>query len=137
MPSIAGNLQLHRPDARLDRLRAELDAALEGGGGILHAEGHRARRRAVLAREALAEAVRLGVDDEVDVALPVQRDVLAAMPRRDREAEPLEQRAQQLRIRRGVFDELEPVGADGIFRTGLTGLAGAFIRRLPQVNGYN
>ena len=129
------DLQLHRSDARLHRLRAELDAALVRRGGILHAESHRAGRRAVLAREALAEAVRLGVDDEVDVALPVQRDVLAAMPRRHRKAQPLEQRAQQLRIGRGVLDELEPVGADGIFQ-GRTGSGGVHWR-VPQVNGYN
>ena len=85
-------------------------------GSILHAKRHRARRRTVLARETLAEAVRLRIDDEVDVALPMQRHVLAAMPRRDRKAEPLEQRAQQLRIRRRVFDELETVGAGGILQ---------------------
>ena len=129
------DLQLHRTDTVLHRLRAEVDAALESGSGILHAEGHRACRRAVLAREVLAEAVRLGVDDEVDVALPVQRDVLAAMPRSHREAQPLEQRAQQLRVGRGVLDELETVGADGIFQ-GRTGSGGVHWR-VPQVNGYN
>jgi hypothetical protein len=103
-------------------------------GGVLHTESHRTRRRPVLARETLTEAVRLGIDDEVDIALPVQRDVLAAMPRRDREAEPLEQRAQQLRIRRGVLDELEAVGADGVFdRAGNGGVH----CRLPRMNGYN
>ncbi len=68
----------------------------------------------MLLREALAEAARLGVDDEVDVALPVQRDVLAAVARRDREAHPLEQRAQQLGIGRRVLDELEAVGTHRI-----------------------
>ena len=82
MPSIAGMLQLHRPDARLDRLRAELDcsgwkaaAASFTRNAIAQAEGPCSRAKL------LAEAVRLGIDDEVDVALPVQRDVLAAMPR--------------------------------------------------------
>ncbi len=81
------------------------------------------------AREALAEAVRLGVDDEVDVALPVQRHVLAAVPRDDRKAQPLEQRAQQLRIGRGVFDELEAVGAHGV--------ADGVHWSVPRTNGYN
>ena len=54
---------------------------------------------------------RFVVDDEVDVALPVQRHVLAAVPRDHREAHALEQVAQQVRIGRGVFDELEAVRA--------------------------
>ena len=44
----------------------------------------------------------------------MQRDVLRAMARHHGKAEPLEQRAQQFRIRRRVFDELEPVGAHRI-----------------------
>jgi len=123
------DLQLHRSDARLDRLRAQVDAMLVRSGSVLHAERHRTRRRPVLAREALTEAVRLGIDDEVDVTLPMQRDVLAAMPRRDRKAEALEQSAQQLRIGCGVLDELEAVGADGI--------AGGVHGRIPLSNGYN
>ena len=63
------------------------------------------------ARERLRERIRLRVDDEVDVALPMQRDVLRAVTRHDRKPEPLEQRAQQVRIRRGVLDELESIRA--------------------------
>ncbi len=69
----------------------------------------------MLLREALAETARLGVDDEVDVALLVQRDVLAAVTRRDRKAHALEQRTQQLGVGRGVLDELEAVGTHRIF----------------------
>jgi hypothetical protein len=67
-------------------------------------------------REFLAERIGLRVDDEVDVALGMQRDVLAAVTRGNREAEPLEETAQQLGIGRRVLDELEPVGAHRIFR---------------------
>jgi hypothetical protein len=68
----------------------------------------------VHARELLAEAARLGVDDEVDVALAVQRHVLAAVAGADREAHAREQPAQQLGVGRGVLDELEAVGAHRI-----------------------
>ena len=65
----------------------------------------------MLLGESLPEAARLGVDDEVDVTLPVQRDVLAAMTRDGGEAHAFEQRAQQLRVGRRVLDELESVRA--------------------------
>jgi hypothetical protein len=68
----------------------------------------------VQAREALRERIRLGVDDEVDVALTIQRHVLVTMPRDRGEAHLFEQLAERLRIGRGVFDELEAVGADGV-----------------------
>ena len=58
-----GDMQLHRSDARFHRFRAEIDAALVRRGSILYAERHRARRGAVLARETLAEAVRLCIDE--------------------------------------------------------------------------
>ncbi len=66
-------------------------ARLIGERRVLHAKRHRARRGAVLTREPLRERIRLGVDDEVDVALPMQGDVLRPMPRDHRKAQPLEQ----------------------------------------------
>ena len=62
------------------------------------------------------EAVRLGIDDEVDVALPVQRDVLALVPGDRREAHLGEQAAQQFGIGRGIFDEFEAVGTHRILK---------------------
>ena len=56
-------------------------------------------------------AAGLRIDDEVYVALLVQRDVLAAVTRDDRETHAFEQRAQQVRIGRGVLHELEAVRA--------------------------
>ena len=96
------------------RLGAERHGALESRGGIANAERHGAHRGPVRLRETLAEGIRLGVDDEIDVALRMQRDVLAAMPGDHRKPEPLEQAAQQLRVGRGVFDELESVGTHRI-----------------------
>ncbi len=66
------------------------------------------------ARKPLRKAVVLRVDDEIDVALIVQRHVLGAMARDRRQSHALEQPAQQFRIGRRVLDELEAVGAHRI-----------------------
>ena len=108
------DVQFHGSDPVRDGRGAEIAGAPEGRRGVMDAETHRAGRRAVQLREALAESVGLGIDDEIDVALLVQRDVLAAMAGHHREAHALEQRAQQDRIGRGVLDELEAVGAHRI-----------------------
>ena len=68
----------------------------------------------MLLREALTETSSFRVDDEVNVTLTMQRHILTAMPSHDRKPETLEQRSQQSRIRRGVFDELEAVRTHGI-----------------------
>ena len=112
MPSIAGIWSSIGPTGRLDRLRAELDRASEGAqaasltrNAIAQAEGPCG------ARELLAEALRFRIDDEIDVALPVQRHVLAAVARDDRKPHARKQRPQLLRVRRRVLDEFEAVGA--------------------------
>src|SRR6185295_10118516 len=105
------DVELHRSDLRTMRLGAELDGAFECRRRVAHAEGHGAYRRPVRLRETLAERSRLGVDHEVDVALRMQRHVLAAMPGDHREAEPFEKTPQQLRIWGRVFDEFESAGA--------------------------
>ena len=87
-----------------------------GLGGVLDAECDRADRRAVQAREALGERIGFGVDDEVDAALAVQRDVFVAVTRDGRETHLLEQFAERLGVRCGVFDEFKAVGAQGIFK---------------------
>ena len=68
----------------------------------------------MLLGEAAGEAVRLGVDDEVDVALPVKRHIPGAVLGDRREAHGLEEFMKLLRFRRGVLDELEAVGAGGV-----------------------
>ena len=113
------DVELHRPDLVLDTPGAERQRPLVGEGCVLHPEGDRADRRAVHARKALGEAVGLGIDDEVHVALAVERDVLGAMPGDLHEAHALEQAAKLGGIGRGVLDELEAVGAHGIDGVGL------------------
>jgi hypothetical protein len=68
----------------------------------------------VHAGEALREAAGLGIDDEVDVALPVQQHVFRAVLGDRRKAHLFEQSAERRRIRRRVFDELEAVGSERI-----------------------
>src|SRR5947209_2303265 len=61
-------------------------------------------------RVELGIAPRFSVDDEIDVALAVERDVLALMLRHRGKAHSGEQLAQQRGVGRGIFDELEAVG---------------------------
>jgi hypothetical protein len=65
----------------------------------------------VQASKALRKTVGLGVDDEVDLALAVQRHGLVAVSGDRLEAHALEQRAHGRRVRRRVFDEFKAVGA--------------------------
>ena len=64
--------------------------------------------------EGLAEAVGLGIDDEIDVALAVEGDLLGAVAGHGAEAQALEEPAQRGGIGGGVFDEFEAVGAHGV-----------------------
>ena len=111
MPSMHGMFSSIGPALCGPGFAPERERAAVGLGGVPHPERHGAGGWAVRARECLREGIRLRVDDEVDLALAVQRHVLGAVPRDHRKAQPLEQRAQQLRIGRGVLDELEAVGA--------------------------
>ena len=109
------NVQLAVADLHLDIGGAELERALMRGLGVLEPEGHRAGARTMVPGILLGIAARLGIDDEVAVALLVQRDVLALVPGDLGEAHLGEERAQKLDVGRGIFDELEPVGAHGVF----------------------
>jgi hypothetical protein len=61
----------------------------------------------MLGGEVRRDAVGLVVDDEVDFALPVERDVLRAVRCDPREAEHLEHRLEHVGRRGGEFDEFE------------------------------
>ena len=81
MPLIAGMLSSIGPGCA-STPHAPCSIALRyARAASLHAKGDGADRRAVHARERLGKAARLGVDDEVDVALPVEQHVLRAVPR--------------------------------------------------------
>ena len=62
------------------------------------------------------KAVRAGllVDEIIDVALAIDRDLLGLVAGNRRISHQFEQRVQLLRLGVGIFDELEPVGAHRI-----------------------
>ena len=117
-----GRLSPEKAVRRLREVALGLSAAgigafrveIAGDGGErpwLEANVPNVRFHGVLRGEALCERVRLGVDDEVDQALPPQRHVLGTMTRDLGEAHRREQLLELLRLRMGVLDELHPVGA--------------------------
>ena len=105
------DVELHRPRRTRDRLGAELDGPGVGPARILDAKRHGAHRGAVHPGEGLGEAVGLGIDDEIDIALAIEGDILGTMPGEGAEAEALEKRAELAYVGRRVFDEFESVGA--------------------------
>jgi len=108
------NAEFHRSGPRLDTPRALLHGPAKRERRILDPKRHGANRRAVHAREALCKTVRLGIDDEIDAALPIEQYVLRTMLRDRRKTHLLEQATQRGRIRRGILDELKAVGAERI-----------------------
>ncbi|MNC35786.1 hypothetical protein D3C75_842810 [compost metagenome] len=108
--------QLHRPGGAVYRLGAQLQGAGVGLVGVLHPEGHAAGRRAVLGGEVGGEALRLLVEDQVDVALAVQVHVLGAVGGDLGEAHHGEDGFQGVRRRGGEFDELEAHQAHRVFK---------------------
>ena len=68
----------------------------------------------MLAREPRAVAVRFGIDDEVGFALAVEGHILGAMLADSTKAHLLEEFAQSRSVGRGILDEFEAGGADGI-----------------------
>ena len=114
-----GDVELARAGVLRVTPGAQRNGALVGGFGVLHAERDGAHAGAVQAGKALRKAVGLGVDDEVDFALAVQRDVFVAVFGDGLKAHALEQLAHGGRIGGGVFDELEAVGAHGVVPDGV------------------
>ena len=109
-----GNVQLHRAGFIVEAPRAEIERAFVRLACIGDAERDRADRRAVQTREPLREGIRLGVDQEVDLALPVQRHLLVTMTGNRGETHLLEQLPERHGIGRGVFDEFKTIRANGI-----------------------
>ena len=94
------------------------------GFGVLDAERHGAGAGAVGLGIFLGVGAGLGIDDEVAIRLLVERDVFALVPGDFGKAHFREQRAQQLDVGRGIFDELEAVGAHRIVEAENAGLVG-------------
>jgi hypothetical protein len=102
-----------------DRLGAVLERLLaHPRGGLLEADREPARARAVPGGEVGRERAGLFVDEEVALALAIQRDVLRAMLGDRGEPEFREQRVQHLRIGRRELDELETVDTHRVLERG-------------------
>ena len=127
----AGDVELHGTGALRSGPGPQLQRPAERGGRVAHPERHGARRGTMRARERLCEGLSFRVDDEVDLTLAVQGDVLGAMARDHREPQPLEQRAQQLRIRGRVLDEFEAIRAHRVVMR----VAHQFTSRSPRLAG--
>ncbi len=66
----------------------------------------------------LRERIGLGVDDEVNAALPVEGHTFVTVAGDRRKAHGFEELSQCHRVRRGVLDELEPVGTHRVVPAG-------------------
>jgi len=108
------DVQLHGPDRALHRLRAALHRQLERLGRVADPESHGVGRRAVGLAESRGLALRLHVEDEVDVALAEAEHVLGPVLRHRREAHLLEQALEPLRLGRGELHEFEAIGAERV-----------------------
>ena len=108
-PPDGRQVQLHGPGRPVKRAGAEPGGPFQRPARVAHAHGEGAHRRPVDLGEGLGEAVRLLVQDEVDVTLPVQDHLLRAVARDGLKAHALEELRQGLHIAGRVFDELEAV----------------------------
>ena len=101
-----GNVQLVRTDASFIAFRAESFRAAHGLDFIIRAQADGADRGTVHEEIGMGEGISFGVDDEVDVALPVEQHVLAAMPAGDGKTE-FGQKLAEDGLRIGIGRELD------------------------------
>ena len=111
-----GQAQFHWPGRDLDRLRTQLKSARISLVRVFDAKRHAARRRPVLGRKVGGGAVRLLVDDEVDVALAVQQHVFGPVFGDEAKAHGLEHGAERGRIGGGKFNKLETTQPHGVVK---------------------
>ena len=95
-------------------LRTERKCPLIGQLRIDHAKRHRRRARPMRGDEAMAVGAGFFVDEIIDVALAIDRDLLALVAGDRRIAHQLEQGVQFFRLRVGILDELKAVRAHRI-----------------------
>ncbi len=110
-PLDGGNVERLLRGRNIGGLRAERQRALKGRFRIDDAKRHRRRARPVRGDKVKAVGAGLLVDEVVDVALAIDRDLLAAVARDRRIAHQLEQPVQRRRVGVRIFDEFEAVGA--------------------------
>ena len=109
-----GNVERLLRRRNVGRFRAERQRAVIGRPGVDHPERHRRRARAVGGDKVKTMGAGFFVDEVVDVALAVDRDLPGAVTRDRGIAHQLEQRVQRPRVGMRVFDELETIGTHRI-----------------------
>jgi len=119
MPLDRRNIEFHRTDGAFDFPSACRHRSAQRVRGIFDAKGHGTGAGPMLARELLRQAIRFGIDDEIDIALPVQRNRLRTVASNAAETHGFEQTAEVCRIRGRVLHELEPVGTQRVLPQGL------------------
>ena len=109
------DVELHRPDLAGYRRSAALDGKLQRLVRIGNPERHGIGRRPAFFAELRGLAVRLHVEDEIDVALRIAADVFAAMIADMGETHPGEQIGQRIGIGAGEFDKFKAIKAHKVF----------------------
>ena len=87
---------------------------LRGYARIAHPQGHGGDHRLFIGRGALAVCGVVGVDDDVDLALPVQNDLARAMSSDGAKPHHLQHLTQGLGLGGGVLDEFDAVHANRV-----------------------
>ena len=105
------DIEFHRPDLDLHRLGAKRTPARRPSPHP--PRGTRSRRRRPMRRAKAARTNRFPVDDEIDVALAIERHVLGTVAGHGAKSHALEQ-CRSATDRAGIFDEFEAVGADRV-----------------------
>ena len=109
-----GNIERLLRRSEFGRLRAERQRALIGPLRVDHPKRHRRRARPVRGDKGKTVGAGLFVDEIIDVALAIDRDLPGLVARDRRITHQPEQRVQLFGLGMGVFDELEAVGAHRI-----------------------
>src|SRR5882762_3105188 len=91
------DVEFHRSALGIEAPRAKIERASVGGGGVVHAKRDGTNGGSMQTREALRERIRLGVDDEIDLTLPIQGDLFVSVPRNGGKSHRFEHVAQRRR----------------------------------------
>src|SRR5262249_55646364 len=102
----AADLRLVGTDAAVEARTLQCCGAIESAHGIVGAQSDRTYRWTMLAEIIANEGVVFGVENDVDLALPVQRDALGAAQARAHESQAFQQLPERL-PRLGVDGELD------------------------------
>ncbi len=109
------DVEFHHLHVRGHGPGAEVEHVAIGRRRVAHAQRDGGDARRLVGPAVAVHRRRLaGVDDDVHLALAVQRHLARAVARDRPEAHHLEHLAEGLRPRRGVFDELDAVEADRV-----------------------